>query len=148
MTPLCPRISQDSAHDMNHDLTRYELQLEMLERNGTLGARAAIDLLSSEFALAHNAAYFDALSAEHIALDVLARNTPQEGVTRFTVALELVERRPQLSDDEVTALLQRAFTKALNASYFLRICTDDNVTVRLLSRELVADDAAALRRAA
>jgi hypothetical protein len=87
---------------MHHDLTRYELQLEMLERNGALDDRAAMDLLSSEFALAHNAAYFDALSAD-VAFDVLARSTPQEGVTRFTVALELLERRPQLSDDEVSA---------------------------------------------
>jgi len=132
---------------MNHDLTRYELQLEMLERNSLLGARAAMRLLSSEFTLAQNAAYFAALSADDIAFDVLSRSTPQEGVTRFTVTLELVERRPQLSDDEVTSLLEQAFTKALNASYFLRVCTDDNVTLRLLSREFVADDAV-LRRAA
>jgi hypothetical protein len=132
---------------MNHDLTRYELQLDMLERNGALANCAAIDLLSREFALAHNAAHFDHLTADAIAFDVLSRSTLQEGVTRFTVALELRERRPQFSDDEVTALLARAFTNALNASYFLRVCTDDNVSVRLLSRELV-DDEAALRRAA
>jgi hypothetical protein len=129
------------------DLTRYELQLEMLERNAALDDRAAMDLLSSEFALAHNAAYFDAVSIDDIAFDVLARSTPQEGVTRFTVMLELLERRPQLRDLEITALLARAFTKALNASYFLRVCTDDHLTLRLLSRELVVDETE-VRRAA
>jgi hypothetical protein len=132
---------------MHHDLTRYELQLEMLERNGALDDRAAMDLLSGEFALAHNAAYFDALSAGDIAFEVLARSTPQEDVTRFTVALELLERRPQLSDHEVSALLARAFIKALNASYFLRVSTDDQLTMRLLSRELVVDETV-VRRAA
>ena len=131
---------------MQHDLIRYELQLEMLERHGALGDRAAIELLRREFTLAHNAAYFDALSAHDIAFYVLDRSTPQEGVTRFTVELELFERRPWRSDDEVTALLDRAFTNALNASYFLRVCTDDVPTVRLLARERAAD--AALRRAA
>jgi hypothetical protein len=132
---------------MKHDLTRYELQLEMLERNGALGERASMQLLRSEFALAQNAGYFDVLSADDIVLDVLARSTPQEGVTRFTVALELTERRPQFDDDELTAVLERAFITALNASYFMRVCTDGNVTLRLLSRALVADDVT-LRRAA
>jgi hypothetical protein len=129
------------------ELTRYDLQLEMLERNSGLGDRAAMDLLAGEFALAQNAGRFDALSPQDIELDVLARSTPQEGVTRFTVALELLERHPQLSDDEVTAVLARAFTKALNASYFLRVCTDDHLSLRLLSRELVVDETV-VRRAA
>jgi hypothetical protein len=119
---------------MQPDLIRYVIQLEMLERNSDLRDRDAIELLRSEFSLAHNAARFDALSADDIELDVLSRSTPQEGVARFTIALLLSERRPQLDNREVATLLRRTFDAALNASYFLRICTDDNITLRLLAR--------------
>jgi hypothetical protein len=120
---------------MQPDLIRYAIQLEMLERSSDLSDRDAIELLLSEFALAHNAGRFDALSGDAIELDVLSRSSPQEGVARFTIALLLSERRPELHDAAVARLLERSFDAALNASYFLRICTDDNVTLRLLSRE-------------
>ena len=132
---------------MPRDLTRYDVQLEMLERHSALGDRAAMNLLRSEFALAQNAAYFDALAVEDIDIDVLSRSTPQEGVTRYVIALRVSERDPQLADEQVAGLLRRAFTDALNASYFLRACTDDDMTLELLSRAPV-ESAVELRRAA
>jgi hypothetical protein len=123
---------------MQPHFIRYVIQLEMLERNSALADRKAMDLLRSEFALAHNAARFDVLSHDPIELDVLSRSTPQEGVARYTIALLLSERRPQLDDREVAMLLERTFDAALNASYFLRICTDNNVSLRLLSRAPLA----------
>ncbi|HEV7804707.1 MAG TPA: hypothetical protein VGO80_02725 [Solirubrobacteraceae bacterium] len=132
---------------MERDLIRYDVELEMLERHGALADSAATDLLRAEFALAHNAGYFDALAPEDIEFDVLSRSTPQEGVTRYAVELRLLERRPELGDEQVAELLRRAFTDALNASYFLRACTDDNVTLELLAREAANVDAS-LRPAA
>jgi hypothetical protein len=130
---------------MQQDLIRYHLQLEILERHSALADGAAIELLRSEFALAHNAGYFDALATEDVGFDVLSRSTRREGVTRYAVELRLLERRPELRDEQVAALLRRAFTDALNASYFLRACTDDHLTLELLAR--VSADAS-LRRAA
>jgi hypothetical protein len=130
---------------MERDLIRYDVQLEMLERHSALADGAAIELLRSEFALAHNAGYFNALATEDVGFDVLSRSTPQEGVTRYAVELRVFERRPELRDEQVATLLRRAFTDALNASYFLRACTDDHVTLELLAR---ASAHASLRRAA
>jgi hypothetical protein len=106
----------------------------MLERDASLGDEQAIELLRSEFALAQNAAHFDALTGADIELGEVTRSTPQEGVTRFAVELSLAERAGDLDDARALSLLLRAFTNALNASYFLRICTDDLVTVTLVSR--------------
>jgi hypothetical protein len=131
---------------MERDSMRYTLQLEMLERNDALSAREAIALLQTEFTLALNAGCFIALSASDIESRVVGRSTPQEGVTRYTVELDLEERSAQLDDEGATALVRRAFTNALNASYFLRICADDLVPVRLVSRTF-ADDATWLRAA-
>jgi hypothetical protein len=125
---------------------RYTLQLEMLERNDGLSERDAIALLHDELTLALNAGYFIALSDDDIEARVVGRSTPQEGVTRYTVELDLEERAARLRHDEAGALVQRAFTNALNASYFLRICRDDLVPVRLVSRTL-ADDTSWLRAA-
>ncbi len=113
---------------------RYTLQLEMLERDDALPDREAIALLHDELTLALNAGCFIALSRDDIESRVVSRSTPQEGVTRYTVELDLQERAARLGDDGASALVQRAFTDALNASHFLRICTDDLVPVRLVSR--------------
>jgi hypothetical protein len=125
---------------------RYTLQLEVLERHDALSDRQAIALLHDEFMLALNAGCFIALSAGDIEARVVGRSTPQEGVTRYTAELDLEERSTDLDDEAATALLRRAFTSALNASYFLRVCTDDLVPVRLVSRT-IADDATWLRAA-
>jgi hypothetical protein len=119
---------------MKRDLMRYDLQLELLERHSALTDERAFELLRSEFALAQNAAYFDALTGEDIELGEVTRSTPQEGVTRLAVELLLTERADDLDDERAQALLRRAFTNALNASYFLRICTDDLLTVVLAAR--------------
>ncbi|MEA2220084.1 MAG: hypothetical protein QOJ35_2710 [Solirubrobacteraceae bacterium] len=132
---------------MKRDLMRYDLQLEMLERDATLGDERAIELLRSEFALARNAAHFDALTGDDVELGEVTRSTPQEGVTRFAVELLLSERGGVVDDERALALLRQAFTNALNASYFVRVCTDDDVTVRLVSRA-PARDVAPLRSAA
>lgn len=109
--------------------TRYTLELDVLERYEGLTDEHAIELLRSEFASALNAAQFAALS-DDIAVAVLARSRPQEGVGRYAVQLRLVERRPALSDEGAIALLQREFRRALNASHFWRACIDDfRVTV-------------------
>jgi hypothetical protein len=49
---------------MHPTVTRYEIELDVLERRPGLGDREAIALLRSEFALALNASHFSALSAE------------------------------------------------------------------------------------
>jgi hypothetical protein len=118
---------------------RYTIQLEMLERNAALADREAIALLHDELLLALNAGCFIALSSDEIACHVVGRSTPQEGVTRYTIELELEERSAGLGGHDAAALVQQAFTAALNASYFLRICTDDLVPVRLVSRTVAVE---------
>jgi hypothetical protein len=128
---------------MERELIRYDVQLEMRERNAGLRDGEAIDLLRRELTLAQNAGRFDALAVEDIEFGVVSRSATQEGVSRYVISLELVERRPSLDDDQVAALLRRAFTAAFNASYFLRACTDDVIAPQLLSRALVDADAIA-----
>jgi hypothetical protein len=123
---------------MERDSMRYTIQLEMLERNGALADREAIALLHDELVLALNAGRFIALSPADIESRVVGRSTPQEGVTRYAIELDLEERSADLSDDGATALVRQAFTDAVNASYFLRICTDGLVPVRLVSRTVAA----------
>jgi hypothetical protein len=113
---------------------RYELELEMLEQNGVIGDEQAIALLRGEFALAQNAGRFNAVSAGEIEIGAVSRSTPQEGVTRYVVELLFEEREPGIDDERARALLCRAFTNAINASHFLRICKDA-LRMKLVARE-------------
>lgn len=120
---------------MHHDdITRYRLELDVLERDGALSNRRAIDLLRSEFALALNASYLMGLSAGDIEVGFISRCTPQAGVASYAVVLELVERAPAMTDDEVGELLHREFQRAQNAGHFWRVCRDD-FHVTLVTRE-------------
>jgi len=120
---------------MHHDdITRYRLELDVLERDGALSNRRAIDLLRSEFALALNASYLMGLSAGDIEVGFISRCTPQEGVARYAVVLELVERAPAMTDEEIGELLHREFQRAQNAAHFWRVCRDD-FRVTLVARE-------------
>jgi hypothetical protein len=123
---------------MERDLIRYVLELEMLERDGARADPEAIDLLRSEFALAQNAGRFDGFAADDIDFDVLSRSAPQEGVTRYDVQLRFEERETACDDEQALARVRRAFTGALNASYFLRMCTDDDIRLELVSRAAAA----------
>ena len=127
---------------MNHHHTiRYRLELDMLERDGTLGNRRAVDLLRSELALALNAAYFVALSAEDIHVGAIWRSVSQDGAARYAVDFLLAERRPAMTDEQAAELVTRAFALARNASHFLRL-TGGDVSVKLVGRESVATPAA------
>jgi len=126
---------------MDHDdTTRYSLELDMLERDGTLSDRHAVELLRSELALALNAAYFVALSAD-IRVGAITRSVPQEGAARYTVEFLLDERRPSMTDGQAAELVARAFALARNASHFLRI-SGGEISVRLVGREPVGTPAA------
>jgi len=123
---------------MDHDdITRCTLELDVCERDGTLGNRRAVDLLRREFALALNASYFMALSGDDIDVGAISRSSQQEGIARYVVVLELVERVPAMTDAQAGALLQREFQRAQNASYFRRVCRED-FGVRLVARERVS----------
>jgi len=111
---------------------RYEIELDMLERNSALSDPQAIALLHSEFALALNAAYFIAL-AEDIDVTILSRTFSQDGVARYRLALELVERGEPIDDAVAATLLRSEFQRALNASHFWRVCVEDFV-VELVAR--------------
>ena len=127
---------------MERDRKRYVVQLEILERNAALSDRQAIELLHAELALANNAARFDSLSGDDIAFEVVSRTSPQEGVARYDVELVLRERDPGLDDAGAQELLRRAFQDACNASFFLRICTDEPKPA-LVSRAPASEHAAA-----
>jgi hypothetical protein len=127
-----PISTKGSMH--HDDITRYRLKLDVLERDDALSNRRAIDLLRSEFALALNASYLRGLSAGDIEVGFISRSTSQEGVARYTVVLELVERTPSMTDEEVGELLQREFQRAQNAAHFWRVCRDD-FRVTLVARE-------------
>jgi hypothetical protein len=127
---------------MNHDdITRYSLELDMLERDGALGDQRAIELLRSEFSLALNASYFMALSADDIHVGAIGRTVPQEGVARYRVALEFAERAPAITDEQAGELVRREFHRAQNASHFLRIAGED-FDARLVAREPVSSQSA------
>lgn len=119
---------------LHDDITRYRLELEMLERQPGLDELDARALLQRELALAVNAAYFRGLSRDEIALRVLARWIPQEGVGRYAVELDVVERVPSMSDAQAGQLLQRTFRHAQNAAHFVRVAVDDYVRVTLVER--------------
>jgi len=120
---------------MHHDdITRYQLELEVLERDGSLSNRCAIDLLRSEFALAHNASYLMRLSAADIEVGYISRSIPHDGVARYAIVLDLVERTPAMTDEQTGELLRREFRHAQNAGHFWRVCRDD-FRVTLVARE-------------
>lgn len=121
---------------MQPTLMRYEIELDMLERDRALSEAQAVELLRSEFQLALNASHFSAVCADDIAVAVASRAVPQEGVARFAVALELAERTPELDDEQAAALLLAEFQRALNASYFWRMSSED-FRVRVISRVAV-----------
>jgi hypothetical protein len=116
----------------------------MLERDGTLGNRRAVALLRSELALALNAAYFVALSAD-IHVGAIRRSVSPDGVARYAIEFLLAERRPSMTDEQAAELVARAFALAHNASHFLRL-SSGNVRVKLVAREPV-ETPAALRAA-
>jgi hypothetical protein len=129
----------DTKATMDHDdITRYTLELDILERDGTLGDRRASELLRSEFALALNASYLMALSGGDIDVAAMSRSIPREGVARYVVVLELVERIPAMTDEQAGELLRREFQRAQNASHFWRVCRDD-FAVTLVARERVSE---------
>ncbi len=122
---------------MNHDhTTRYRIELDVLERDGAVGEGRALALLRSEFSLALNASYFSRLSAHEIYVKVRSRETPQEGVARYVVDLELFELTSDMTDEQADELVRREFQHALNASHFWRICRED-FRATLVSRERV-----------
>jgi hypothetical protein len=131
---------------MHPTVTRYEIELDVLERRPELGDREAIALLRSEFALALNASQFIALSAEDPVVVVRSRVVPQEGVARYALTLDVVERDAGANAEQAIALVRSEFQRALNAAYFWRVCVDDP-TVTIVSRA-VAGSASVLRRAA
>jgi hypothetical protein len=134
-------LFDEQATMRDHDDTmRYRLELDMLERDATLGNSRAIELLRGEFALALNASYLMALSAGDIEVGSISRSTPQEGVARYAVELLLEERTPAMSDEQAAELLQREFALAQNASHFIRIASDD-FGVTLAERERVVTHA-------
>jgi hypothetical protein len=121
----------------NPPLTRYVLQLDVLERDSDLSDPAAAALLRSEFALAVNASYFGLLSDDDFAIDVRSREIPQDGVARYTVVLELEERTPRMTDEQAAELVRREFARALNASHFRRLSNED-FRAELVVREVAA----------
>ena len=84
---------------MNQEhITRYRLELDIVERDATLGDRRAIALLQSEFMLAVNASYFMGLSGEDMDVEVYGRTALPGGVGRYELIVELEERRPEMTD--------------------------------------------------
>lgn len=130
---------------MDSNATRYEIELDLLERRPDLDDCAAISLLRTEFQLAVNASHFVALSAADPTIGDVSRTVPQEGVARYEFALEFVERRVP-TEQQAIALVRSEFQRAINASHFWRLCVDAP-TVTVISREPVAAPAE-LRRAA
>jgi hypothetical protein len=131
---------------MHSTVTRYEIDLDVLERRPDLGDREAIALLRSEFALALNASQFIALSADDPVVMVRSRIAGRDGIARYRVTLDVAERDAGASDERAIALLRSEFQRALNASYFWRLCIDDPM-LTFVSRA-VAGSASPLRRAA
>jgi len=131
-------------HHMNHEnITRYRLQLDMVERDGALTHRRAGELLRSEFALAMNASYFLALSADDIEIGAIWRSVPRRGVARYAVELFLRERNPVMTDEQAAELLAGELARAQNASHFLRIAAGDFDEVTRLTAEAVGIAASA-----
>jgi hypothetical protein len=122
---------------MHPTVMRYEIELDVVERRPDLGDREAIALLRSEFALALNASHFIALSAEDPVIVVESRTGVADGVARYALTLEAVERDAITSEAQALALVRREFQRAFNASHFWRVGLDDP-TVVIRSRASVA----------
>jgi hypothetical protein len=131
---------------MHPTVTRYEIDLDVVERRPGLGDREAIALLCSEFALALNASHFIALSADDPTIAVESRTLLGNGVARYALTLDAVERWPGRGDREAIALVRSEFQRAVNASHLWRVCLDDP-EVTILSRAIV-DSSSTLRWAA
>lgn len=121
---------------MHNAVTRYEIELDVPERRPDLGDRDAIALLRSEFALALNASHFIALGADDPQIAIRSRTVTPDGVARYALTLDVVERRSLATEEQAIALVRSEFQRALNASHFLRLCVDDP-TLTIVSRELV-----------
>ena len=122
---------------MDDRTTRYELELEMIERRPALSDRDAKALLRREFALALNAGHFSMLAAGDVAVTVRSRRAPQEGVGSYGVAIELCERGQGLSDEVAIDILQREFRRAQNAAHFWRVSVED-IAMTVVDRRHVA----------
>ena len=131
---------------MHPTVTRYEIELDVVERRPGLGDREAIALLRSELALALNASHFIAISADDPAIVVASRTVLGDGAARYALTLDAVERPGITSDERAIALVRSEFQRAVNASHLWRVCLDDP-TVTIVSRGLV-DDRSTLRCAA
>jgi hypothetical protein len=130
---------------MHPTVTRYEIDLDVVERRPDLGDREAIALLHSEFVLALNASHFIALSADDPAIAIQSRTLLGDGVARYALTLDAVERAVVTSDQRAIALVRSEFQRALNASHLWRVCLDDP-TVTILSRAVL--DSRSTRRLA
>ncbi|HEY0344219.1 MAG TPA: hypothetical protein VGC59_06215 [Solirubrobacteraceae bacterium] len=130
---------------MHSTVTRYEIELDLLERRPELGDREAIALLRSEFAFALNASHFIALGADDPVIAVRSRTVPQDGVACYALTLDVVERDGSATEQHALALVRSEFRRALNASHFWRVCIGDP-TVTIVSREIAGSPS--LRRAA
>jgi hypothetical protein len=123
---------------MHDNATRCEIDLDILERRPDLSDRDALELLRSEFRLAVNASHFIALSADDPQIVAASRAVGLDAIARYELTLEFVARR-ELEQVDAIALVRREFQRALNASYFSRVCVEDlAVTVR--AGELVDDE--------
>lgn len=131
---------------MHPTVTRYEIELDVVERRPDLGDREAIALLRSEFALALNASHFIALSADDPTIVVESRTVLGDGVARYALTLDAVERSAIAGEQEAVALVRSEFRRAVNAAHLWRVCLDDP-TITIVSRA-VLDDTSALRWAA
>lgn len=113
--------------DMPFTLTpiAIDLEFECDERRPDLPDRDAMSLLRNEFGLALNDLHFNALSADDPEVTIGARTVSEHGVTRYDITLEFVPRDLSATDDQLAALVRREFTRAINASHFMRITGDD-----------------------
>jgi hypothetical protein len=132
------RPTTDFQEIMHPTVMRYEIELDVVERRPDLGDHEAIALLRSEFALALNASHFIALSAEDPIIVVESRTGVADGVARYALTLEAVERDAITSEAHALALVRREFQRAFNASHFWRVCLDDPA-VAIRSRASVAE---------
>ena len=122
---------------MHPTVTRYEIDLDVVERRPGLGDREAVALLRSELALALNASHFIAISADDPAIVVASRTVLGDGAARYALTLDAVERPGITSEEQALALVRSEFQRAFNASHFWRICLDDPA-VAIRSRASVA----------
>ena len=131
---------------MHPTVTRYEIELDVVERRPDLGDREAIALLRSEFTLALNASHFIALSADDPTIVVESRTLLGDGGARYALTLDAVERSAIAGEQEAVALVRSEFQRAVNASHLWRVCLEDP-TITIVSRA-VLESASALRWAA